>query len=303
MLRPGEAGGRPGVQIGVCVREVQGRLGAGGIEDAGREARRLVCAIAGVAPEALIMRPETVLAEDVVGAVETAIGKRLAGMTIGRIVGEQSFYGRSFALNDATLEPRADSETVVDAVLEVLGEAGRAGAPLRIIDVGTGTGCLLISLLAELPSATGIGIDLSARALQAAQQNAVRHGVDGRVMFVVADGLEGVQGPCDVLISNPPYIRAGDIAGLDETVRCHDPVLALDGGADGLDVYRKIAERAGAVAPDGWLFLEIGAGMRESVCQVFDARFGTRGCWRVWQDFNGHERCVACKPRTGPVSE
>ncbi len=289
--------------IGDCVRDVQRRLRAGGVEDAGVEARRLVCEIAGVQPETLIIRPETPLAGHVVEAIDGAVTKRVDGMTIGRIVGERSFYGRSFALNEATLEPRADSETLVTAVLETLGDAGLIEAPLRIIDIGTGTGCLLISLLAELPSATGVGSDLAARALDAARRNAARHGVESRAAFVVADGLAGVAGPFDILISNPPYIKGADIAALDATVRCHDPLLALDGGADGLDVYRKIAGQAGGVVPDGWVFLEIGMGMRADVCGVFDAALGSTADWRVWQDINGVDRCVSRKTHSAEVYE
>lgn len=290
-----------GCMIGACVRDVQRRLAESGIEDAGVEARRLVCEVAGIRPEALIMRPETLLDRYVLEAVDSAVAKRINGMTIGRIVGERSFYGRSFMLNEATLEPRADSETLVAAVLEIVGEESLFDVPLRIIDVGTGTGCLLISLLAELPCATGVGSDLSERALDAAKANAVRHGVDSRAAFVTADGLAGLAGPFDILISNPPYIQRSDISGLDATVRCHDPLLALDGGIDGLDVYGKIGGQLGGVVPDGWVFLEIGAGMRADVCGVFDAALGSTDGWRVWQDINGIDRCVARKTRSSEV--
>jgi release factor glutamine methyltransferase len=292
-----------GETIGDCVRQVQARLSAAGIEDAGREARRLVCAIAGVAPETVIMRAETLLSGYVCGAIAEAVRQRVAGMTIGRIAGERSFYGRSYRLNEATLEPRADSETVVEAVLETVDKMGGRDVAFRIADVGTGSGCLLISLLAELPSATGVGTDIAMRALAAARENSERHEVKGRAEFTATDGLEGLAGPFDILVSNPPYILAGDIAGLDVAVRDHDPQAALDGGADGLDVYRKIAARAAALVPDGWVFLEIGAGMRQKVCAVFDDALGAHGAWRVWRDINGHERCVARKTRSAGVSE
>jgi release factor glutamine methyltransferase len=297
MPRPREAfvASAPGATLGEWVRSVQRRLGDAGIADAGREARRLVAQVAGVAPEAVIGRPETPLDAACQGAIEAAVEKRIEGMPIGRIVGERAFYGREFGLNEATLEPRADSETVIDAVLEIVAKTGLGDRPLRIIDVGTGTGCLLVTLLAELPLATGLGIDLAPRALVAAQANAERHGVAERADFAISDALEEVSGLFDILVSNPPYIRSDEIAGLDDEVRLHDPVLALDGGLDGLDVYRKIAGRLESVVPHGWAFLEIGAGMRHAVCTAVEEMVGRRMDWRVWHDLNGLERCVACQ--------
>lgn len=279
--------------LGSFVRRVQQRLADGGIAEAGLETRRLVAQVAGIAPEELFLRPETQLDPACVAALEEAVIKRLGGMPIGRITGERSFYGRSFRLNSATLEPRPDSETLIDAVLEIVSEAGQRERPLRIVDVGTGTGCLLITLLAELPFATGLGIDLAPGALVAARENAERHLVSERAAFVLGDALEEVSGPFDLLVSNPPYILRGEIASLDEEVRCHDPLLALDGGNEGLDIYKKIFIRLKAVVPRGWAFLEIGAGMGPAVRQLADNIVGRRATWRVWPDLNGIDRCVA----------
>jgi release factor glutamine methyltransferase len=297
MPQPREAvvASAPVVTLGEWVRSVQRRLGDAGIVDAGREARWLVARVARVAPEAVIGRPEMPLDAACQAAIEVAVAKRIEGMPIGRIVGERAFYGREFLLNEATLEPRSDSETVIDAVLEVVAANGLAERPLRIVDVGTGTGCLLVTLLAELPLATGLGTDLAPRALVAAQANAERHGVAERADFVISDALEEVPGRFDILVSNPPYIRSDEIAGLDDEVRLHDPLLALDGGPDGLDVYRRIAGRLDSVVPQGWAFFEIGAGMRTGVCAVINDVTGPRVDWRVWHDLNGIERCVACQ--------
>ena len=297
MPRPREAAVEraPGATLGEWVRSVQRRLGDAGIADAGREARRLVAQVAGVAPEAVIGRPEMPLDAVCQAAIEAAVAKRIEGMPVGRIVGERAFYGRDFRLNEATLEPRADSETVIDAVLEIVAKTGLGDRPLRIIDVGTGTGCLLVTLLAELPLATGLGTDLAPRALVAARANAERHGVVGRADFAISDALEEVSGRFDILVSNPPYIRSDEIAGLDAEVRFHDPLLALDGGPDGLDVYRRIAGRLATVVPKGWAFFEIGAAMREAVCAVIKETTGPQADWRVWHDLNGIERCVACQ--------
>jgi release factor glutamine methyltransferase len=297
MPRPREAfvASAPGATLGEWVRRVQRRLGDAGTADAGREARRLVAWVAGVALEAVIGRPEMRLDAACQAAIEAAVEKRIEGMPIGRIVGERAFYGREFGLNEATLEPRADSETVIDAVLEIVAKTGLGDRSLRIIDVGTGTGCLLVTLLAELPLATGLGIDLAPRALVAAQANAERHGVAERADFAISDALEEVSGRFDILVSNPPYIRSDEIAGLDAEVRLHDPLLALDGGPDGLDVYRRIAGRLDSVVPARWAFFEIGAGMREAVCAVIKETTGPHADWRVWHDLNGIERCVACQ--------
>ena len=297
MARRHEAGGGAALTVGQCLREVQRRLGEGGVDDAAREARRLVSEVGGIAAEALIMRPETELDAGQSAAIEAAVAKRVAGMPLGRIVGERAFFGRRFGLNEATLEPRADSETLIEAVLEIAQEEGFDTRAVRIVDVGTGSGCLLVTLLAEMPQALGHGRDIAPGALEAAQENARRHGVAGRVEFSLGDALEGLTGPFDILISNPPYIQHDDISGLDEAVRCHDPWLALDGGPDGLAIYRQIAERVDAVVPEGWIVLEIGAGMRGGVCALFDAAIGTAGDWRVWRDINGHERCVARRTR------
>jgi len=283
--------------LGDLVRVVQRRLEAAAVEDAGREARRLVVAAGGVAPEALITRPQEAVGAALANRIEEALGRRLVGEPIGRIVGYRDFFGRAFKLNAATLEPRADSEVVIEAVLEVAGRQWGLDAPLRIVDVGTGSGCLLVTLLAELPAATGVGIDIAPAAVEAARANAVGHGVSERARFVVADVLDGVEEAFDILVSNPPYIRRDEIGELSDEVRLFDPHLALDGGPTGLDLYDRIARRMMGVVPDGWMFVEIGAGMRDAVEGVFDRQLGATADWLVWRDLNGHERCVARQSR------
>lgn len=285
------------VSLGVLAGEVQGALRQAGVDDAGREARRLIAAIASIEPEAFITKPEMSVELSKSQAVYDGLAKRLRGMPIGRIVGMREFYGRPFELGPAILEPRADSETLINAALEVIEEAELLTKPLRIIDVGTGSGCLLITLLAELPLAIGTGVDISADALAVAQANAKRNGVADRAVFLESNGLSGVDQSFDVLISNPPYIRTVDLPGLDIEVREHDPMLALDGGSDGLDVYRSMATELIRVVPDGWALFEVGAGMATAVCHEIvrfcgDGRFKE---WRMWPDINGHTRCVAAK--------
>lgn len=294
-----EADRETGIALGALVEQVRAELRAAGLADPGREARVLIGAVIGVAPEAFLGHPETAISNADIARVREALAQRLAGMPIGRIVGSRSFYGRAFRLGPDVLEPRPDSEVLVDSVLEVA--AAAPARPLRIIDVGTGSGCLLITLLAELPDATGVGVDIAPGALAVARQNATDHGIATRATFIEGDVLDGIDERFDILVSNPPYVRTGDLAGLAVEVRDHDPVRALDGGADGLDIYRRIGREIARVVPDGWMFFEVGAGMAQAVCHEIDQFHGdkTARTWRVWHDLNGHDRCVAAKTLNG----
>lgn len=274
--------------------EVRQRLNAAGLEGA-REARLLIQSVADLAPETFLMDPHRPIEPGVRRAVMAACERRSAREPLARIVGERMFYGRPFALGPETLEPRDDSEVLVEAALELVDGEGWRERPIRIVDVGTGTGCLLITLLAELAQATGVGVDIAAGAVAAAAGNARRHNVSNRSRFVAGDALSGIGGPFDLLISNPPYIRREDIAGLGPEVRDHDPHLALDGGLDGLQIYRAIGRDIVRVVPNGWALFEVGAGMAEAVRHEIDGFVGEPpdSGWRIWQDLDGHERCVA----------
>ncbi len=280
---------------------VRTRLRAGAIPDAGREARHLIGALVGVAPEIFLGHPETPVSGPDCARVMAALGQRLAGIPVSRIVGRRSFYGRSYRLGPAILDPRPDSEVVIDAALEIITAGCDRQRPVRIIDVGTGSGCLLITLLAELPFASGVGVDIEADALNVARQNARDHGVADRAAFLEGDLLRGIDREFDVLVSNPPYICTGELAGLDIEVRAHDPVRALDGGPDGLDIYRRIGRDVGRVVPSGWMLFEVGAGIAEAVCHEIDqfAVDNQLRDWRVWPDLHGHTRCVAAKTLNG----
>lgn len=290
-----------GLPLAEVVRHVRQLLTAGGIDGAQREARMLVCSALAIPPETLLLHPDRRLEADDTARVECWLRRRLAREPLGRIAGEREFYGRPFALSAETLEPRADSETVIDVALELIAAERRENAPLRIIDVGTGSGCLLITLLAELPDATGVGTDISADALATAQANASRLGVGGRAEWRRTAGLEGITERFDVLISNPPYIPSTEIAGLKPEVRLYDPPAALDGGADGLDVYRQIARRSRQVVPAGILIFEVAAEHHPRVANVFAEICGEDATeWLgSWRDLAGHTRCVAL--RTLPI--
>ncbi|ACI91250.1 protein-(glutamine-N5) methyltransferase [Afipia carboxidovorans OM5] len=191
--------------------------------------------------------------------LEDVIRRRIAGEPVARILGRREFWGLTFALSPATLVPRPDTETLIEAVLDILKREGRTAAPLRILDIGTGSGAILLALLSELPNTTGIGTDINPAAIATAADNAATLGLASRATFVACDYAGALRGPFDIVVSNPPYIPTADIDHLDLEVRAHDPRLALDGGADGLTAYRTIAPLAFALlAPSGIAAVEIG---------------------------------------------
>ncbi|HEY8247259.1 MAG TPA: peptide chain release factor N(5)-glutamine methyltransferase [Hyphomicrobium sp.] len=285
-----------GETLGDAARAAQSMLATAGIEDAGRDARLLVAAAAGVNTAEIIARPERRLAAAEQAQLEASVARRCAREPISRILGAREFYGRRFELSSATLDPRPDSETLIEAALGIAAREGWRERSIRILDVGTGTGCLLLTLLAELPLATGVGTDISGEALQTAARNATSLGVAERVHFAPADALGGIDGPFDLVVSNPPYIASGDIAGLSTEVRKYDPRVALDGGTDGLDIFRRIIADLGRVLR-GWVIFEAGAGQAEAVALLLQQAFVKTRRAEVSQhkDLGGHTRCVALK--------
>lgn len=271
-------------------------LAEAGIEGAARDARLLLAAALATDAAGLLREPDRRLGAEEGTRLSDLARRRAAHEPVSRILGERGFYGRSFAISPATLDPRPCTETVVEAALEVAALEGWRGKPLRILDIGTGSGALLITLLAELPEATGIGTDVSDGALAAARANAERLGVAPRATFLKRRTFDGVDGVFDLVVSNPPYIPTGDIEALEPDVRDYDPRGALDGGADGLDIYWEIAAGfAERVTPGGWVLLEVGAGQAEAVERIFRQSAGSACLKRVrmWQDLGQHTRCVA----------
>lgn len=227
--------------------------------------------------------------EHLLGAYETLIQRRLSGEPVARILGSQEFYGLSFALNAATLVPRPETEMLVDFGLGALKDKP---AP-HILDLGTGTGCILVALLANLPAAQGLGVDLSAQALAQAQFNADINGVGNRTRFVEGAWYAPLDSDqrFDLIVSNPPYIVSEVIAGLAREVRNFDPALALDGGADGLDAYRTIiADAPNRLVPDGHIALEIGYDQGVAVAQLLESVGFVAVA--VEKDLSGHDRMV-----------
>jgi release factor glutamine methyltransferase len=242
-------------------RAVAAKLQSAGNDSAELDARLLLGHALGLDLTGLISAAQRRLTPDESARLERFALRRLAGEPVARIVGEKEFWGLPLKLSAATLVPRPDTETVVELALELLRTGGELSRPLRIADIGTGTGAILLALLSELPAAQGFGTDISADALRTAAANAARTGLSVRAIFMECDYASGLSGPFDLIVSNPPYIRSADIAALAAEVRNHDPLAALDGGADGLDAYRAlIPQAAGLLAPGGVLIVEAGRG-------------------------------------------
>lgn len=277
------------------------RLEAAGVEAARRDARLLACHLLGGGPELLLAQGDRELTPEESACIEAAMARRAAREPVSRILGEREFWSLAFGLNAATLDPRADSETLVEAVLA---EIGDLAAPLKVLDLGTGSGCLLLALLSELPRAGGCGIDISGEAVAQAAANAQRLGLSDRARFLTHSWGQGLvldsasePGSWDLVVSNPPYIASGEISGLSPEVAGFDPTTALDGGADGLDAYRALIPAASAaLRPEGLLALEIGQGQAEAV----EGMLRTAGLipLRRAADLAGVERCLLARRPT-----
>lgn len=264
------------------------RLASAGIDTPDLDARLLIEHALGLTREALFTKANDPVPEPDAARVLALIDRRAAHEPVGRILGHREFWTLDLALNPDTLEPRPDTETVVEAVLKAI---PAPDAPLRILDLGTGTGCILLALLAELPNATGLGVDLSPNAVAASTANAARNGLAARARFQTGDWGNGLTERFDVVVSNPPYIPSADIATLAPEVREHDPLRALDGGPDGLDPYRIIAGQLPTLlTPGGIAALEVGQGQAADVARLLDAAGVT--VTGIFRDLGGVERCV-----------
>lgn len=230
-----------------------------GIETAPLDARLILQHVLGLSHSQLIMDPDRILSAYEMAMLLPLIKRRLTHEPVSRIFGEKEFWSLPFYLSSETLDPRPDTECLIEAVLALIGND--KSAPLRILDLGTGTGCILLSLLSELPNAIGVGVDISQGAVETACSNASRHRLQKRVSFLVSDWLSEVDGKFDLVVSNPPYIRAQDIKSLSCEVEQHDPHLALDGGDCGLIAYQNIIDKIGPfLASSSILAFEIGEG-------------------------------------------
>ncbi|HEV2334895.1 MAG TPA: peptide chain release factor N(5)-glutamine methyltransferase [Stellaceae bacterium] len=252
--------------IGSTLIEAAEALAAAGLDEPRRQARRLVAAALGLSAAELFAHPETSLTTPHEARVAAMLRRLVAHEPLSRIVGKREFWGLEFLLSEDTLDPRPDSETLVEAVLARLTDRTLS---YRFLDLGGGTGCLLLALLSEFPRAIGVGIDIAAGAVRTARHNAGRLGFGERARFAVGNWAAGIAGRFDAVVANPPYIRTSAIPALMPEVREYDPHRALDGGSDGLAAYREIAADLARLLRLGGLFAgEIGAGQAESVAAI-----------------------------------
>jgi release factor glutamine methyltransferase len=264
------------------------RLRDAGVEAGRRDALLLLAAALDADPDTLRMQPERSLDAGERSAFEALLDRRARREPVSRIVGVREFWSLPFKITPDTLDPRPDSETLIDAVLARIGDRS---APLDILDLGTGSGCLLLALLSELPAARGLGVDISEAALAVARENAAALGLGSRANFLRASWGAGLGGIWQVIVSNPPYIISGEIPDLAPEVQDFDPLPALAGGPDGLDAYRALApEIARLLAPGGLAALEIGATQIDTVETLFRAT-GLREVGRE-PDLAGIWRCL-----------
>ena len=248
--------------VAAILAETAAILAASGVEAPLREARLLLLHALGRDGGALLDRGEVVVAPGMAGLVARRAGREPMALILGR----QGFWTLNLAVSRDTLIPRADSEVIVEAALAARPNAG------RVLDLGTGTGCLLLAVLSEVSGAWGVGIDLSAAAVVLAAGNAAANGLGGRAAFLCGDWAEAVSGRFDLVLSNPPYIPRADLAGLMPEVAGFEPARALDGGGDGLDAYRRILDALpGLLAPGGVAVLELGIGQHVSVPELVRA--------------------------------
>jgi release factor glutamine methyltransferase len=256
-------------RIGDAVTRAAGDLARSGVPESRREARLLVALAAGLDAATVLGYPERPLETAAAGRLQHMLGRRLAREPVSRVVGRREFWSLDFALTPATLDPRPDSETLVAAALERIPDRQAA---LSVLDLGTGSGCLLLALLSELPRAAGLGLDLAPEAAAAAHRNAKAMSLDSRTFFVVSHWGAAIGGEFDAVLANPPYVPSRTIDGLAPEVALYEPLLALDGGPDGLHAYRELAPDLGRLLkPSGFAVVEVGDGQASLAAAIFQA--------------------------------
>ncbi len=274
--------------VGELLDGATGRLSGCGIEGARHDARVLLAAALEMPVEAVLGYPEREVGFAACQRADAVIERRVRREPVSRILGRREFWGLELALSRDTLDPRPESETLIEAILRHLDDRN---APLRLLDLGTGTGCLLLALLSELPQAQGLGVDVSAATLAVARRNARSLGLAERSAFVCGHWGGALSAPWQVIVSNPPYIITKEIDGLAPEVSRFEPLLALDGGSDGLAAYRELTgDLRRLLALGGLCALEVGEGQAEVVERILiEAGLALLGRAR---DLVGRDRCV-----------
>jgi len=276
---------------GSIVAEAAAALSSAGFADPRRQARRLVSAALAIPQPDVFGYPDRAVDEQQIGRVRALLGRMVAGEPLSRILGRREFWGLEFILSADTLDPRPETETVVEAVLR---RKPDRQVPLHLLDLGTGTGCLLLALLDEFPAAVGVGVDIAEGAVRTAARNAVLLGFADRACFFVGHWATAVSGRFDAILANPPYIASEALALLPREVAGHDPRRALDGGEDGLRSYREIT---GAIpkllSSHGIIVTEIGAGQADAVAALMTANGLVAD--GIEKDLAGIARCTVAR--------
>ena len=290
-----------GLKAGDSVAEAQQLLAKAfaraGIDSGPTDARALIGAALRLTRAQLVAQSDRALEPREIAVISALAARRIKREPVSRILGRKEFWSLTLDVTPDVLVPRPDTETLVEAALDHVVRGGLRLEPLRILDIGTGSGALVLALLQELPNARGVATDVSAAALAVAHGNAERLKLASRCSFVVCNMADGLNGRFDLVVSNPPYIARGAIATLDPEVREYDPRLALDGGADGLDAYRAIAASAPALlAEGGRLIVELGAGQAQPVSALFE-QAGLR-VLSIRDDLGGIPRALVAGPAT-----
>ena len=255
--------------IGEALALATRRLSEAGVETARLDARLLLASVAGMSASAVLMEPARALPPTTQAVFNEFVDRRCRREPVSRIIGKREFWSLDFAITLATLDPRPDSETLVEAALAQF----EAEPPRRVLDLGSGTGCLLLAVLSERPGWTGMGIDIAEDAVAVGRANARTLGLATRAHFQKGDWDEGLSGPFDLILSNPPYIPSREIPGLAPEVSAYDPRRALDGGEDGLDAYRVLAPAiARLLAPKGRAVIELGKGLADEVAALMSSQ-------------------------------
>jgi len=275
--------------ISALYRDLRDKLDVAGITNADHEARYIIEKRLNLDWGDLIAHGDRTISSEQITVIAQDLENRLSSKPLGRIYGEREFYGLSFKLGDETLEPRPDTEVLVDIALKRFKERGVE--PESILDLGTGTGCILITLLHHWHASHGTGVDIASGALAVAQENANHHGVSRRCSWIQSDWCENVTGQFDLIVSNPPYISNQIIGNLAPEVVNHDPILALDGGEDGLQAYKKLfLQISSLLKTDGIALFEIGYDQAEDVLRL--AEESGFSCKHVHPDLAGKPRVV-----------
>ncbi|MFC7047989.1 peptide chain release factor N(5)-glutamine methyltransferase [Emcibacter nanhaiensis] len=280
--------------VAARLREGRRRLAACGIDTAELDARLLLSHVLGCGPMELYLQQDRQLTAPEAGCFKAVLARREQREPLSQILGEKEFWSLTFRVTKDVLTPRPDSETLIEVALARIPDRA---APLRILDLGTGSGCLLLSLLSELPNASGVGLDISDAALDVARDNAKRLGFADRTDFLISDWTRALdpEEKFDIILSNPPYIGEAEKDSLPPEVRHYEPESALYAGAEGLDDYRKLIDQLpDFLAPGGYILFEIGAGQAAAARALLQAR-GVSDV-EVIQDLAGKDRCVCWRP-------